>query len=125
METLAAASSGATRSAARRSSTSASSQRPCANRARPAVAVRNGLCHRPSPRLAASSAPSKATWAAASSFPERLEQPGQRGVTARHLIHPADRLGDPTGLGQLLHASLEVAEKRQVHPQGPTRIPLL
>src|SRR6476661_2049280 len=43
-----AASSGATSSAARCSSTSASSQRPSANRARPAVAVRNGLCHRPS-----------------------------------------------------------------------------
>jgi hypothetical protein len=56
---------------------------------------------------------------------ERLEQPGQRCVTARHLIHPADRLGDLTGLDQLPHAGLEVAEKRQVHSQGPTRIPLL
>jgi hypothetical protein len=57
--------------------------------------------------------------------PERLQQARPGGEGARHLVDRADRLDDPAGLGELPDTRLEVAEERQVHPQGPAGVPLL
>ena len=49
---------------------------------------------------------------------EGLQQAREAGEGAGDLVDPADRLGDPAGLAELLDPGVEVAEEGQVTPRA-------